>query len=83
MQRGKKSLNDFKFGTSVGRFLSDGTASTAVKGLLSCQSHRVHFSTLEALESIRKAFGDREQGLLIEAVGQTLVYESGSTSPGY
>ena len=28
-----KSLNDFKFGTSVGRFLIDGAASTAVKGL--------------------------------------------------
>ena len=28
-----KSLNDFKFGTSVGRFSSDGAASTAVKGL--------------------------------------------------
>ena len=28
-----ESLNDFKFGTSVGRFSSDGAASTAVKGL--------------------------------------------------
>ena len=29
----KKSLNDFKFGTSIGRFSSDGAASTAAKGL--------------------------------------------------
>ena len=29
-----KSLNDFKFGTSIGRFPSDGAASTAVKGLM-------------------------------------------------
>ena len=28
-----KSFNHFKFGTSVGRFSSDGAASTAVKGL--------------------------------------------------
>ena len=28
-----KSLNDVKFGTSVGRFPSDSAASTAVKGL--------------------------------------------------
>ena len=27
-----KSLNDFKFGTSIGHFLNDGVASTAVKG---------------------------------------------------
>ena len=27
------SLNDFKFGTSVGRFTNDGAASRAVKGL--------------------------------------------------
>ena len=32
---GLKSLNDFKFGTSVGRFPSDGAASRAVKGLTS------------------------------------------------
>ena len=35
-----KSLNDFKFGpsnSSTGRFLSDGAASTAVKGLTECQ----------------------------------------------
>ena len=29
----EKSLNDFKFGTSIGHFPSDSTASTAVKGL--------------------------------------------------
>ena len=28
-----KSLNDLKSGTSIGRFSSDGAASTAVKGL--------------------------------------------------
>ena len=31
--RGDKDLNDFKFGTFVGRFWSDGTTSMAVKGL--------------------------------------------------
>ena len=31
---GGKSLNDFKFGTSVGRFSSEGAASMAVKGLI-------------------------------------------------
>ena len=30
----KKKLNDFKFGTSIGRFPSEGEASTAVKGLM-------------------------------------------------
>ena len=29
-----KRLNDFRFGTSIGRFSSDGAASTAVKGLM-------------------------------------------------
>ena len=33
-----KSLNDFKFGPSVGRFSSDGAASTAVKGLTALYS---------------------------------------------
>ena len=33
VKRGE-SLNDFKFGASVGRFLSDSAASTAVKGLI-------------------------------------------------
>ena len=28
-----KSLNDFKFGTSIGHFPSDGAESTAVTGL--------------------------------------------------
>ena len=31
--RGGKSLNDFKFGTFIGRFPSDGAASMAEKGL--------------------------------------------------
>ena len=31
--KGEKSLNDFKFGTFIGRFSSDGTPSMAVKGL--------------------------------------------------
>ena len=31
--KGGKSLNDFKFGTIVGRFQSDGVASMAVKRL--------------------------------------------------
>ena len=30
----KKKLNDFKFGTSIGRSPSEGEASTAVKGLM-------------------------------------------------
>ena len=30
----KKTLNDFKFGTSIGRFASEDAASTAVKGLM-------------------------------------------------
>ena len=32
-QRGQKSLNSLKFGTFIGRFLSDSMASMAVKGL--------------------------------------------------
>ena len=32
-KRGKR-LNDFKSGTSIGRFSSDSAASTAVKGLI-------------------------------------------------
>ena len=35
MRRGKKDLNDFMFGTFIGRFLSYGTVSVAVKGLIS------------------------------------------------
>ena len=31
--KGEKSLNGFRFGTLVGRFLSDGAGSMAVKGL--------------------------------------------------
>ena len=31
--KGKKGLNDFKFGIFIGRFESDGAASMAVKGL--------------------------------------------------
>ena len=36
--KGKKVLNDLKFGIFIGRFPSDGAASMAVKGLrvLSC-----------------------------------------------
>ena len=34
MRRGKQSFHDFKFGTSVGGFLSDGAASEAIKGLI-------------------------------------------------
>ena len=33
-EKRKKVLNDFKFGTSFGRFQSDGGASMAVKGLI-------------------------------------------------
>ena len=32
--KGGKSLNDFKFGSFIGRFQSDGAASMAVKGLM-------------------------------------------------
>ena len=32
--RERGGLNYFKFGTFIGRFLSDGAASTAVKGLI-------------------------------------------------
>ena len=31
---GKKSLNDFKFGTVIGRFPGEGAASVAMKGLI-------------------------------------------------
>ena len=31
--KGMESLNDFKFGTSIGHFPSDGMASMAMKGL--------------------------------------------------
>ena len=33
MKRGQKSRNGFKFGTFIGCFQSDGTASMAVKGV--------------------------------------------------
>ena len=33
--KGGKGLNDFKFGTFIGRFQSDCKASMAVKGLIS------------------------------------------------
>ena len=33
--KGKKGLNDFKFGPFIGHFQSDDTASMAVKGLIS------------------------------------------------
>ena len=33
-QGAKKGLNDFKFGTFIGRFQSNGAASMAVKGLI-------------------------------------------------
>ena len=42
-----KSLNDLKFGTSVGRFSSDGAVSTAVKGL----NPRINFQIYGTLES--------------------------------
>ena len=34
MLRGGKGFNDFKFGTFIGRFSSDGAANMAVKGLI-------------------------------------------------
>ena len=37
--KGKRGLNNFKFGTFSGRFPSDGDANMAVKGLSSSQSH--------------------------------------------
>ena len=39
-----KSLNDFKFGTSVSRFSSDGAARMAVKGL-SISTFRLQLSS--------------------------------------
>ena len=35
------SLNDFKFGTFIGRFPSDGAASMAVKGLSNKQGELI------------------------------------------
>ena len=54
MWRRQNSLNGFKFGTFIGRFPGDGTASMAMKGLkcnteststLSPPQHRVHLNT--------------------------------------
>ena len=36
IRRGENCLNEFKFGTFIGRFPSEGAASVAVKGLRSC-----------------------------------------------
>ena len=47
VKRGK-SLNDFKFGASVGRFSSEGAASKAVKGLI--QAENIPHSTLPVLQ---------------------------------
>ena len=46
-----KSLNDLKFGTFIGCFLSEGAASMAVKGLISRQktSHRHNNKDLSAM----------------------------------
>ena len=46
---GRERLNDFKSGTFIGRFPSDGAASTAAKGLMpNCLR--------------RRAGGDRDPG---------------------
>ena len=38
VRKGQKSLNDFKFGTFIGRFSSDGAANMAAKVLISFKS---------------------------------------------
>ena len=41
--KGKKGRNDFKFGTFIDRFQSDGAASVAVKGLIAFTDLRHKF----------------------------------------
>ena len=45
--KSEKSLNGFRFGTSVAHFSSDGAASTAVKGLKTLVSRGDIYRTLE------------------------------------
>ena len=41
-----KSLNNFKIGTFIGRFLSDGAANMAVKGLITKRDeHKIQKNT--------------------------------------
>ena len=51
----EKILNDFKFGTSIGRFSSDGAASTAVKGLRSMLTYGHYFLVCH----VDKTLGDQ------------------------
>ena len=47
-----KSLKDFKFGTSVGRFSSGGAASMAVKGLMAIYMQCVRPSCVQFNENL-------------------------------
>ena len=57
--KGKKDLNGFKFGNSVGRFPSDGAATMAVKGLITIcsEAKETQFLSLQYLTA-----GIRYQG---------------------
>ena len=55
-----KSLNGFKVGTSVGRFSSDGAASTAVKGGLITLVFMVVRLTFTVSQALRWGIADAE-----------------------
>ena len=65
MRRGQKSLNGFIFGTFVGHFPSQGTASMAVKGLTVILFKQICCNCLVItsveLSCIHTKFGDLDQ----------------------
>ena len=58
--KGRKSLNDFKFGTFTGRFLSDGAASMAVKRL---SQHLINLTVVVISSGGRPSSPYRQQHL--------------------
>ena len=53
MQKGKKGLNDFKFGTFVSHFPSDGVANLVVKGLSSNTHTHKHTDTHTVTHTVK------------------------------
>ena len=64
-----KSLNDFKFSTSISRFSSDGAVSTVVKGLMYRNLRMENFRKNKNKQtSSQKICGHSDQGALSSGV---------------
>ena len=75
LAKGGKRLNDLKFGTFVGRFLSDLLASTAAKGLINEGLNEVAW-VLHNEEFWWKASYEQFDGVVVDTIKRRVLVES-------